>query len=797
MNIKLFFWNVRGINDPVKHRPFISWLQCHQPLFGAILESHVKEPFLKPLMSKLCPGWHYCSNHGKDPDGRIILIWKDPIKVQIISQSSQCITCVLSAPNTQPLYYSAIYASNTAEERSDLWAELLYLATNLSLDTSCWFVGGDFNQTLFPSDHSRQDGSGPDNLMYQFQDCLLQAGLFDLRYIGPAHTWSNKQPSDPIAKKLDRLLVNSCAISTFPHATPTFLPPLISDHAPCILDLAYTLPTAGTKPFKFPNYLTKHPKFVQMVQTAWNQTGIECQTLTQLCWKLKLIKSDLKTINRENFSDIQVRVSETYSLLQSVQVQALQSPSEETFQAERDLHQRWSFLRIIEEIYFRQKSRINWLREGDLNTAYFYRICQVRANYNAIRAFMTLTGDWITDTMEMSIHAVSHFGSVLAPVSFSPSRVYSPPTWFQDLLGFQVPYEAAMQMVALPTQLEIKAIFFKLNPNKAPGPDGLTSGFFKGAWDIVGDETVRTIQQFFSSSFLPASANATILTLVPKFPGASRITEFRPISCLNTIYKVISRLLVKRLKPMLPTLILPSQTAFVKDRLLLENTALASELINGYHKNKGSKKITIKVDIAKAFDTLSWDFLFSCLHGMAVPPLFLSWLRACICTTSFMVGYNGRVNGYFKGKRGLRQGDPLSPYLFVIAMNCLSHMLNKAAVANRFKYHANCEKAKLTHLSFADDLLIFIDGSIDSVQQVMQVLKEFENRSGLAVSFQKTTFFASGLDQLEVETIQASTGMALGSLPVRYLGAPLNSSEGKIQLMVSENIILLRTVVVD
>ena len=332
-------------------------------------------------------------------------------------------------------------------------------------------------------------------------------------------------------------------------------------------------------------------------------------------------------------------------------------------------------------------------------------------------------------------------------------------------------------MLIIPSASEIKKQFFKLNPNKAPGPDGLTSGFFKASWDILGEEVVASVQHFFAASFLPAAANATILSLVPKFPGASNITEYRPISCLNTVYKVISRLLVARLKPILPNLILPSQTAFVKDRLLVENTTLASELVNGYHKNKGEKRTTIKVDIAKAFDTLSWDFLLSCLQGLQLPPKFFSWIKDCICTTSFMVGYNGMVNGYFKGKRGLRQGDPLSPYLFVMAMNCLSMMLNQAAANERINYHDKCDAMKLTHLSFADDLLIFIDGSLRSVQNVLQVLKEFELRSGLAVSFQKTSFYASGLTEQEINTIHASTGMVNGSLPFRYLGVPLNSKK--------------------
>lgn len=140
-----------------------------------------------------------------------------------------------------------------------------------------------------------------------------------------------------------------------------------------------------------------------------------------------------------------------------------------------------------------------------------------------------------------------------------------------------------------------------------------------------------------------------------------------------------------------------------------------------------------------------------------------------------MVGYNGSVHGYFKGKRGLTHGDPLSPYLFVIAMNCLSRMLNAAARHSQFNYHTNCASTKLTHLSFADDLLIFIDGSIGSVQHVLQVLKEFKLRSGLAVSMQKTSFYALGLSTEETDLIQVSTGMALGSLPFRYLGVPMNS----------------------
>lgn len=137
------------------------------------------------------------------------------------------------------------------------------------------------------------------------------------------------------------------------------------------------------------------------------------------------------------------------------------------------------------------------------------------------------------------------------------------------------------------------------------------------------------------------------------------------------------------------------------------------------------------------------------------------------------MGYNGAVHGFFKGRRGLRQGDPLSPYLFVIALNNLSLMFNQAARELKFKYHMRCDSAKMTHLCFADDLLIFLDGSLQSLQAVLQVLKEFELRSGLAVSVQKSSFFSSGLTDAERDLIQFTTGMPQGSLPVWYLGVPL------------------------
>ena len=191
--------------------------------------------------------------------------------------------------------------------------------------------------------------------------------------------------------------------------------------------------------------------------------------------------------------------------------------------------------------------------------------------------------------------------------------------------------------------------------------------------------------------------------------------DFRPIACCNLLYKVISKVLANRLKLIFPGAIEANQSAFIKERLLLENILLASELVNGYHKDSCSARCAIKFDISKAFDTVKWSFIVSVLQAMGLPSQFINWIRLCISTASFSVSVNGSLEGFFTSARGIRQGCSLSPYLYVILSNVISKLLNQAAEDRKFAYHPQCQGVRLTHLSFADDILVFTDGTIESV----------------------------------------------------------------------------------
>ena len=238
---------------------------------------------------------------------------------------------------------------------------------------------------------------------------------------------------------------------------------------------------------------------------------------------------------------------------------------------------------------------------------------------------------------------------------------------------------------------------------------------------------------------------------------------------------MISKVLASRLKVIFPDAVEVNQSAFIKEKLLLENVLLASELVNGYQRATVSERCAIKFDISKIFDTVKWSFITSVLLAMGLPAQFINWIKICISTAAFSVSVNGSLERFFTSARGIRQGCSLSPYLYVILNNVLSKLLNKAAEEGQFSYHPRCQGVKLTHLSFADDILVFTNGTSDSLQGVLQVMETFAGMSGLYINAATSQMFAAG-SNLDPLLLEAETkGITVGNFPIRYLGMPLTT----------------------
>ncbi|XP_062100313.1 uncharacterized protein LOC133806204 [Humulus lupulus] len=284
---------------------------------------------------------------------------------------------------------------------------------------------------------------------------------------------------------------------------------------------------------------------------------------------------------------------------------------------------------------------------------------------------------------------------------------------------------------------EIKVALFSIPRSKLPGPDGYGSCFFKSVWKHIGQDICVTITHGFTTDQFPQELHETSLSLIPKVPSPARASDYRPIACCSTLYKVIAELLCSRLSVVLPQIIQVNQGAFVRGRSIAHNIMILQDLIKNYGRANTSPRCAIKIDISKAYDTVDWQFLENLLKAYCFPSKFIGWVMKCVRSSSYSLQINGRVQCKFKGGKGLRQGDPMSPLPFVLIMEYMTRCLQLGANSSAFQFHPLCKSLKLVNLCFADDVILFCKGSVLAVSVLKASLKEFSDASGLTINSKK------------------------------------------------------------
>ena len=213
--------------------------------------------------------------------------------------------------------------------------------------------------------------------------------------------------------------------------------------------------------------------------------------------------------------------------------------------------------------------------------------------------------------------------------------------------GEAISSNQASDLIKVVSSEEIKEALFSIGNDKSPGPDGYSALFFKRAWDIIGMQLCDAVKEFFSSGSLLKQINHTLIALVPKSSHANSVCDFRPISCCNVIYKVISKILALRLRPVLGGIIDPAQSAFMEGRSMIENIHLVQELLRKYNRKRISPRCLIKVDLRKAYDSVSWEFIAEVMTGLKFPDIFIGWVMECVTSPSYSIALNGGVWGMF------------------------------------------------------------------------------------------------------------------------------------------------------
>uniref|UniRef100_A0A2N9GCH1 Reverse transcriptase domain-containing protein n=1 Tax=Fagus sylvatica TaxID=28930 RepID=A0A2N9GCH1_FAGSY len=483
---------------------------------------------------------------------------------------------------------------------------------------------------------------------------------------------------------------------------------------------------------------------------GWNSVDFDGTPSFILAKKLKALKLDLKKWNEEVFGNVGYKRQQLMIQLDQLDVIAEDRPLsvEENLIRER-LRADIDRNALLEEISWRQKSRALW--------------------HNSISSLL-INGELSSEPKDIAECITQFYQNLFTEVGcrrplldgldFSMLST-------EDAAGLEKPF----------AEEEVSGVVHGFVGDKAPGPDGFPMAFFQFSWNVVKSDILRVLNYFHEMGSFERSLNATFLALIPKKTDAVEVKDFRPISLVGGMYKILAKLLANRLRLVLPSIISPSQNAFVQGRQILDSVLIANECLDS-RMRQGDSGVLCKLDVEKAYDHVNWDFLIYLLQRCGFPLRWRNWIRFCITTVRFSILINGSPSGFFESSRGLRQGDSLSPLLFVVVMEALSRLMDRAVHGGYFSgflvgNHVGSE-VMVTHLLFADDTLMFCDADPSMLGQLGCVLTWFEAFSGLKINLGKSEMVPVG-DVPNLADLAAILGCHCASLPMKYLGLPLGA----------------------
>lgn len=591
--------------------------------------------------------------------------------------------------------------------------------------------------------------------MERFRQTLENCELADLGYKGQWYTWSRGVHEESnVRERLDREVASSNWCSKFPEFEVTHLISSRSDHIPVLL--TWQVSKAGNllsrkKRMHFEALWVKETECETIIFDTWNSNWN-----SGISQKMEHVNHNLRKWHSRRYGKMRKDISDLKERLKNLH---LSEPIETNLENIKHCRAELDKLLEAEETYWHQRSIVSWLREGDNNTSFFHRHATKRRKINKIEKLKNDEGEWCNNEEDIQ-NMVRGFYKTLY-TSQGINRIEellaaAKPTITEDMNCF---------LQAKFTKEGVRAACKQIHPTKSPGPDGMRL-FYHKFWSTIGTDVISYSLDILNNGRSMDEINKTFIVLIPKVKNPDHVAQFRPISLCNVLYKIITKTIANRWKKVLPSCISENQSAFVPERLITDNVIIAHELMNSF-KNKQdgkSSSFALKLDMTKAYDRVEWSFLAKMMSKMGFVATWVDLIMRCISSVSFSVVVNGNITDEFKSERGIRQGDPLSPYLFLICMEGFSALLNKAKEERSIRGIQACRGGpSINHLLFADDSLIFGKTRRGEINKIASVIELFEKSLGQLVNFSKSALMVSSRMSNEVKE---NLHLFSGSLPL-------------------------------
>lgn len=766
--MSILSWNARGLGSPRAFDRLRRLLRTYSPGLVFLSETKLwgKEAERVKQFVGFDNGFHVdCIGRS----GGLIILWRKTWDVSIRNYSRHHIDMVIKSEDGFSWRFTGIYGDPERASRHYTWDLLRRLNTHLNIP---WVCGGDFNEFLHLNE--KKGGLDPGNQNIEaFRKVLEECKLDDLGFSGPKLTWDNRREEEAnIQERLDRFVANEGWCAHFVNRRVFHHDFWGSDHRVLrlVLDNHQLELSNGTrqKSFTFEPFWVGDRECKEVIMAAWPILN-QPETIETFETTLAACSADLVTWSKQKYGHVPTQLRNTIkklALANNGSRSAVNLANIRKLEKERDR------LLFLDEEFWRQRSRADWLKGGDRNSKFFHAKANQRRDKKQIVGLEDESGRWCEDMGECNAIIQRYFTAIFQTNNPSVAQKHT----ILDGIQSRISEEVNELLMAYYSDDEIQKAVFDMGPTKAPGPDGFHALFYQKYWSVVGGRVTILCRQFLSGELSIGPLNSTNIVLIPKVKSPKKVSDFRPISLCNVIYKIVTKCLANRLKSILPSIIHESQSAFVPGRLITDNTIAAFELMNSLRRKTGGKKgwVALKLDMSKAYDRVKWGFLAGMMRKMGFHETWIEVVMDCVCTAKLSFMVNGTSHGRVTPSRGLRQGCPLSPYLFLLCAEGLSSLLLRAEAEESITgFSCSHHGPRVSHLFFADDSLLFCRATLDEIQSIRAILQVYEDASGQVINLQKSSISFSPNVGLELrETILATLGVNVGTLHERYLGLP-------------------------
>jgi hypothetical protein len=654
-------------------------------------------------------------------------------------------------------WFTGVYGPQADAEK------ILFLQELTSVRALCngpWLVAGDFNLIYQAEDKNNTNLDRA--MMGRFRRFLDDVEVKEIPLLGRKYTWSNERQS-PTLVRLDRAFCCMDWEGIFPDSVLQSTAAGVSDHCPLILGLKVS--TNGKRRFHFESFWTKVPGFLDAVKLIWEAPVQANCAVERLSLKLQRLSKGLQKWGQRKVGNIKIQLGMAREVLHRLEIERDSrdlSENEEWLRRKLKLH--CLGLASLERTIARLRSRILYLQEGDANTAFFHQQARFRKKKNFIPKLQV--GDQLVVSQEDKQAAVLEFYENL--LGKAEEREFT-----IDLAELGVQQHELSMLDAPFSEEEVWATIKEMPLDKAPGPDGFTGRFYKTCWNIIKGDLLMALDAIFRGHvFNFGRLNTAFITLLPKKTEAVEVKDFRPISLIHSFAKLVTKIMANRLAPLLPNLVSANQSAFVRGRSIHDNFILVQQMVKSLNRTKEAH-ILFKLDISKAFDSVSWSFLLEVLHRLGFGQRWCDLICLILSTSSTQVLVNGEPGESIVHRRGLRQGDPLSPMLFILVMDVLNSLIKYTTMKELLQPIA-IHQARHRVSFYADDAVVFLRPHRTDLRTIRHLLDIFGHASGLRTNLSKSSVSPIHCSEEELALTANVLSCSIKEFPCTYLGLPLS-----------------------